>query len=212
MGGKCSCCEYAIIDPASISCLDQGYYKKFKVQNWVLSNAVASGSTVTSTGGGWGTSYAYKTNALRSSGDSVSFKLPFGTGTPAQAAVGLECGGFDARAIYSASSCFYWIYRHAGNTLYVKEKGTSFAGFSTTQISGIAINWNTDVFGMRLNSAGRVEYLHNGNVFRTANAQIPPWRSRMWLPVLAYRHTPGPPSPCSGYKTAMQCVKRLYNV
>jgi hypothetical protein len=87
----------------------------------------------------------------------VSSKLSSSGG--GEAALGLQCGGFDAGAIYQDSSCFYWIYRPY-NTLYVKEKGTSFAGFSTTQISGIAINWNTDVFGMRLNSAGRVEYLH----------------------------------------------------
>ena len=52
MGGKCSCCEYTISDPASISYHDQGYYKMFKLEPVSLPTAYRLiGST---SGAPWG--------------------------------------------------------------------------------------------------------------------------------------------------------------
>ena len=142
------------------------------------SGSSASGTTVSGNGGGWSSSYAVANNGIPGLGTGVSFKLPQSGGGD-EAAVGIECGGFNARAIYSASSCFYWIYRHTHGALYIKEKGTAY-----DVNPGRSVNWDHDVWSLRLNAGGFVEYLQNGVVFRTA-AQKPS------LPLLVRADFPG---------------------
>ena len=129
---------------------------------WTLfENAVASkdGTVVTGTAGSWRNSHAVAKDALTGLGSSIKFRIP---NSGKESIVGFECGEFDANAIYSPPSCLYFIYKNWLGPVYVKEKGTTFLKLSRP------VNWDNDVWELRVNKEGFVEYLQNGVVFRTA--------------------------------------------
>jgi len=134
-----------------------------------LAKSTGFGIQSTGTGSTWGRSYGVSTSATFSIErmPDIAKGIEFKFKPEGEAMVGLSCGDYSAmELIYKTGSCFFNIYMHLYGEGYAKAPGFAFNHKPDHPVFQ-KLDWSRDIWELRMNSRGDIEYVRNGAVFWT---------------------------------------------